>query len=128
MVIILKFLEEFFDFETMVIRKIFLQLKFDILSENNSRLVASAKKKIKKDLEKQLETFDKFYDRFRRYKSCSSKQELLHYMSLLIVYEKIFVDVWLMTVSRKKNFAWVRFCGNCFFKQKKKRQSNYFST
>ena len=52
----------------------FLQLKFDILSENNSRLVASVKK-IKKDVEKQLKTFDKFYDHFRKCKNYPSQQE-----------------------------------------------------
>ena len=71
----MKFLEEFSDFETMVIRKMFLQLKFDILSENNSRLAASAKNRIKKDVEKQLETFDKFYDHFRKCKNYPSQQE-----------------------------------------------------
>ena len=47
----------------------FLQLKFDILLENNSKIMASTEKKIKKDLEKQLEAFDKFYDSFRRCKN-----------------------------------------------------------
>jgi len=31
----IKFLEEFSDFETLAIRKMLLQLKLDILSENN---------------------------------------------------------------------------------------------
>ena len=65
----MRFLEEFSDFDRMVIRKMFLQLKFDILLENNSKIMASTEKKIKKDLEKQLEAFDKFYDSFRRCKN-----------------------------------------------------------
>ena len=50
----IKFLEEFSDFETLVIRKMFLQLQLDILSKNNSRIKISTKKKIKNDLEKQI--------------------------------------------------------------------------
>ena len=48
----MRFLEEFSEFESKVVRKMFLQLKIDILSENNSGLTTDVKKKIKKDLEK----------------------------------------------------------------------------
>ena len=37
--------------------------------------MASTEKKIKKDLEKQLEAFDKFYKSFRRCKNYRIKQE-----------------------------------------------------
>ena len=68
-------MEEFSDFETLVIRKMFLQLQLDILSKNNSRIKISTKKKIKNDLENQIETFDKFYDRFKSCKKYPSEQE-----------------------------------------------------
>ena len=71
----IKFLEEFSDFETLAIRKMLLQLKLDILSENNQRTKAPAEKKIKNDLENQIETFDKFYDRFKSCKKYPSEQE-----------------------------------------------------
>lgn len=41
----MKFLEEFSDLEYLVMRKMFLQLKFDILSEDNSGLTTDVKKK-----------------------------------------------------------------------------------
>ena len=71
----IEFLEGFSEIEGRLVRKMFLQLKVDILSGNNSRLVTDVKKKIKKDLEKQLEVFNRFYDRFRRTKTYKSKQE-----------------------------------------------------
>ena len=65
----IKFFEELSDFETLV------QLKINILSENNQRIKTSEKKKIKNDLENQIETFDKFYDRFKSCKKYPSEQE-----------------------------------------------------
>lgn len=70
----MRFFEEFSDFESIVIRKMFLKLKFDILSKNNSRLTAS--KKIKKGSRKATRNFDKFYDSFRRCKIYRTKQEV----------------------------------------------------
>ena len=43
----IKFLEEFSDVETMIVRKMFLQLKFDILSEEDPKLEAFEKKDTK---------------------------------------------------------------------------------
>ena len=71
----IEFLEGFSEIEGRLVRKMFLQLKIDILSSNNPRLVTDVKKKIKKDLEKQLEVFNRFYDSFRRTKTYKSKQE-----------------------------------------------------
>ena len=71
----IRFLEEFSDLENIAMRKTFLQLKLDILSENNSGLTTYAEKKIKKDLERQLETFDEFYTNFIRHKNYSTKQK-----------------------------------------------------
>ena len=62
----LKFLEEFSDVERRIMRIMFLQLKLDILrGPDNSRILTThARKKVKKDLEKQLEIFNKIYDEF----------------------------------------------------------------
>jgi len=71
----MRFLEEFSEFESKVVKKMFLQLKIDILSKNNSGLTTDVKKKIKKDLEKQLEFFNEFYDTFKRRKTYRTNQE-----------------------------------------------------
>ena len=65
----------FSDFESMVIKKMFLQLKLDIFSENDPSLEGFAKKKIKEDIKKQLEIFDKFYNRFKKCENYPNKQE-----------------------------------------------------
>ena len=81
--------------ERRLLRKMFLQLKMDILSGDNQGLEPSVRKRIKKDLEKQLETFDKFYKNFRRTRTHNSRREMkifegclrksLRYYSFLIL-------------------------------------------
>ena len=99
----MSFSEEFSNLEGIAIRKMFLQLKFDILSENNSELTTYAEKRIKKDLERQLEAFNNFYDNFIRRKNYSTKQKakatqiifkeclqkfLKYYSSLKLIWEE----------------------------------------
>lgn len=69
------FLKGFSIIERRMLRKMFLHLKIDILSGNNQRLEPSIRKKIKKDLEKQLKMFDTFYKNFRRTRTYNSRQE-----------------------------------------------------
>ena len=69
------FLDGFSKIESKLMRKMFLQLKIDILSGNNQRLAIDVKKKIKKDLKNQIEMFNKFYENFRRTKTYNSRQE-----------------------------------------------------
>ena len=89
------FLKGFSITERRLLRKMFLQLKMDILSGDNQGLEPSVRKRIKKDLEKQLETFDKFYKNFRRTRTYNSRREMkiferclrkfLRYYSFLIL-------------------------------------------
>ena len=67
------FLKGFSITERRLLRKMFLQLKMDIISGDNQGLEPSVRKRIKKDLEKQLETFDKFYKNFRRTRTYNSR-------------------------------------------------------
>ena len=54
----------------------FLQLKIDILSGNSQGLEPSVRKRIKKDLEKQLEAFNTFYEDFRDTRTYNSRREM----------------------------------------------------
>ena len=61
--------------ESRLVKKMFLQLKVDIFSGGNQRLEPAVKKKIKKDLEKQLEAFNTFYEDFRDTRTYNSRRE-----------------------------------------------------
>ena len=88
-------MEGFSKIESRLVRKMFLQLKIDIFSGDNQRLEPTVKKKIKEDLEKQLEAFNTFYENFRRTRIYNSKREMrifqeclqksLRYYSFLIL-------------------------------------------
>ena len=93
------FLKGLSTIERRLLRKMFFQLKIDILSGNNQGLEPSVKKKIKKDLEKQLEAFNKFYKNFRRTRTYNSRREmkiferclrksLRYYSFLILVWEE----------------------------------------
>ena len=101
----LKFLEEFSDAERRIMRIMFLQLKLDILrGPDNSRILTThARKKVKKDLEKQLETFNKIYEDFindRNYRTIQDskiakiafkeclKKSLTYYSFLKLIWEE----------------------------------------
>jgi len=93
------FLKGFSITERRVLRKMFLQLKMDILSGSNQGLDPPSRRRIKKDLEKQLKTFDKFYKDFRRTRTYNSRREtktferclrksLRYYSFLILIWEE----------------------------------------
>ena len=97
------FLKGFSITERRVLRKMFLQLKMDILSGSNQELDP----RIKKDLEKQLKAFDRFYKNFRRTRAYNSRREtriferclrksLRYYSFLILIWED-------NEILRKKN-------------------------
>lgn len=95
---VLDSLEEFSTIERQILRKMFLYLKIDILSEDNQRIEPFVRKKMKKDLEKQLKMFDTLYKDFRRTKNYNSRQEMKileeclkaskYYSFLILVWEE----------------------------------------
>ena len=91
------FLKGFSKIESRLVRKMFLQLKIDIFSGDQQRLEPDVRKKIKKDLEKQLEAFNTFYEDFRRTRIYNSRREMKifqKYLQKSLKYYSFLILIW----------------------------------